>query len=127
MSLHPTQYAQVLRKRMLAANSQAYLVNTGWNGSGKRISIRDTRAIIDAILDDSIEHHATSNLPIFNLAIPNVIKNVDPQVLDPRLTYANPEAWDVKAKNLAEQFIGNFVKFTDVKNGEVLVSAGPQL
>ncbi|MBN24879.1 MAG: phosphoenolpyruvate carboxykinase (ATP) [Alteromonadaceae bacterium] len=127
LSLHPTQYAQVLRKRMLAANSQAYLVNTGWNGSGKRISIRDTRAIIDAILDDSIEHHATSNLPIFNLAIPNVIKNVDPQVLDPRLTYANPEAWDVKAKNLAEQFIGNFVKFTDVKNGEVLVSAGPQL
>jgi phosphoenolpyruvate carboxykinase (ATP) len=127
LSLHPTQYAQVLRKRMQAVNAQAYLVNTGWNGSGKRISIKDTRAIIDAILDDSIEHHPTATLPIFNLTIPCTIKDVSAQVLDPRNSYASSDDWQVKAENLAGQFISNFEKFTDVANGEALVSVGPQL
>jgi phosphoenolpyruvate carboxykinase (ATP) len=127
LSLHPTKYAEVLRKRMQASGAQAYLVNTGWNGSGKRISIKDTRAIIDAILDDSIELHPTSNLPIFNLLIPNSIKGVDAKVLDPRNTYQSAEQWQVKAHDLAGQFISNFVKFTDVKNGAALVAVGPQL
>jgi phosphoenolpyruvate carboxykinase (ATP) len=127
LSLHPTKYAEVLRKRMQASGAQAYLVNTGWNGSGKRISIKDTRAIIDAILDDSIELHPTSNLPIFNLLIPNSIKGVDAKVLDPRNTYQSAQQWQVKAHDLAGQFISNFVKFTDVKNGATLVSVGPQL
>ena len=127
LSLHPTTYAKVLRKRMHAANAQAYLINTGWNGTGKRISIKDTRAIIDAILDDSIEQHATINLPIFNLVIPKVIDGVDAQVLDPRRTYTNSQEWQVKANDLAQQFINNFVKFTDVENGQTLVAAGPQL
>jgi phosphoenolpyruvate carboxykinase (ATP) len=127
LSLHPTKYAEVLRKRMQASGAQAYLVNTGWNGSGKRISIKDTRAIIDAILDDSIEQHPTSNLPIFNLLIPNSIEGVEAKVLDPRNTYQSAEQWQVKAHDLAGQFISNFVKFTDVKNGAALVAVGPQL
>jgi phosphoenolpyruvate carboxykinase (ATP) len=127
LSLHPTKYAEVLRKRMQASNAQAYLVNTGWNGTGKRISIKDTRAIIDAILDDSIEHHPTTNLPIFNLLIPNSIEGVDAKVLDPRNTYESADEWQVKAKDLAGQFINNFVKFTDVQNGASLVKVGPQL
>jgi phosphoenolpyruvate carboxykinase (ATP) len=127
LSLHPTKYAEVLRKRMQASGAQAYLVNTGWNGSGKRISIKDTRAIIDAILDDSIEHHSTSNLPIFNLLIPNTIQGVDAKVLDPRNTYGNTKQWQEKAQDLAGQFINNFVKFTDVSNGKALLAAGPKL
>lgn len=127
LSLHPTKYAEVLRKRMQASNAQAYLVNTGWNGTGKRISIKDTRAIIDAILDDSIEHHPTSNLPIFNLVIPNSIAGVDVKVLDPRNTYGSVDEWQGKAHDLAGQFINNFVKFTDVSNGKALVAVGPQL
>jgi phosphoenolpyruvate carboxykinase (ATP) len=127
LSLHPTKYAEVLRQRMQAANAQAYLVNTGWNGSGKRISIKDTRAIIDAILDDSIEQHASCNLPIFNLEIPKSIEGVDAKVLDPRNTYTSAADWEVKAENLAGQFIHNFVKFTDVSNGKTLVAVGPHL
>jgi phosphoenolpyruvate carboxykinase (ATP) len=127
LSLHPTQYAEVLRKRMLAAGAQAYLVNTGWNGSGKRISIKDTRAIIDAILDGSVEENPTNNLPIFNLATPSYIKDVDALVLDPRNSYSSVEDWNVKAQDLAGQFIDNFAKFTDVENGEALVSVGPQV
>ncbi len=127
LSLHPTKYANVLRKRMLASGARAYLVNTGWNGSGKRISIKDTRAIIDAILDDSIEQHTTENLPIFNLEIPCSIDGVSPEVLDPRHTYSKAEEWQTKAKSLATQFVENFEKFTDVENGAALVSSGPQL
>ncbi|MFT6951272.1 MAG: phosphoenolpyruvate carboxykinase (ATP) [Paraglaciecola sp.] len=127
LSLHPTKYAEVLRKRMLAAGAQAYLVNTGWNGSGKRISIKDTRAIIDAILDGSVEQHPTNNLPIFNLATPRYIKDVDALVLDPRNSYSSVKDWNVKAQYLAGQFIDNFAKFTDVENGEALVSVGPQV
>ena len=127
LSLHPTQYAQVLRSRMHASGAQAYLVNTGWNGSGKRISIRDTRAIIDAILDDSIEHHPTVQLPIFNLEIPTSMTDIDSQVLDPRHSYPNAAQWDAKARDLAQQFISNFEKFTDTQNGQSLVSVGPSL
>nr|WP_251106238.1 phosphoenolpyruvate carboxykinase (ATP) [Alteromonas stellipolaris] len=127
LSLHPTKYSEVLRQRMQAANTQAYLVNTGWNGSGKRISIKDTRAIIDAILNDSIEQHASSNLPIFNLVIPKSIEGVDAKVLDPRNSNDSSADWEVNAQNLAEQFISNFVKFTDVSNGKSLVAVGPQL
>jgi len=127
LSLHPTQYAEVLNQRMQAAGAQAYLVNTGWNGTGKRISIKATRAIIDSILDGSLDDTKTTTLPIFNLQIPSKIKNVDSAILDPRKTYTDPEEWQTKANKLAKLFVDNFVKFTDTENGQVLVSAGPQI
>lgn len=127
LSLHPTQYAEVLVKRMQASGATAYLVNTGWNGTGKRISLKDTRAIIDAILDGSISDAEGSNLPIFNLDIPTALPGVDSSILDPRNTYADASEWDTKAEKLAGLFIDNFVKFTDTDEGAALVSAGPQL
>ena len=126
LSLHPTQYAEVLVKRMQAAGAQAYLVNTGWNGTGKRISIKDTRAIIDAILNGSLDNAETFTLPMFNLQIPTALPGVDPQILDPRSTYGSPEQWQEKADQLAKLFIENFEKYTDTPAGAALVAAGPQ-
>ncbi|WP_076589092.1 phosphoenolpyruvate carboxykinase (ATP) [Vibrio ostreicida] len=127
LTLHPTKYAEVLVKRMEDAGAEAYLVNTGWNGSGKRISIQDTRAIIDAILDGSIEQAQTKHIPIFNLEVPTALHDVDSNILDPRDTYAEPEQWESQAKDLAKRFINNFDKYTDNAEGKALVSAGPQL
>lgn len=128
LSLHPTKYAEVLGKRMAASGAEAYLVNTGWNGSGKRISIKATRAIIDAILDGSIENAEFVQLPYFNLAMPTALHGVDDvSILDPRNTYANAAEWELKAKDLAKRFIDNFVKFTDNDEGKALVAAGPLL
>ena len=127
LSLHPTQYAEVLGKRMADSGAEAYLVNTGWNGTGKRISIKATRAIIDAILDGSIENAEFVQLPYFNLAMPTHLPGVEDGILDPRATYSNPADWDVKAKNLAQRFVDNFAKFTDNAEGKALVAAGPQL
>ncbi|HCF78575.1 MAG TPA: phosphoenolpyruvate carboxykinase (ATP), partial [Glaciecola sp.] len=127
LSLHPTKYAQVLEKRMQASGAQAYLVNTGWNGTGERISIKATRAIIDAILDGSIDDAPTQIIPIFNLTVPTELAGVEPSVLDPRGTYPDRQVWDNKANNLASLFIDNFSKFTDTDNGVSLVAAGPQL
>lgn len=128
LSLHPTQYAEVLGKRMEAAGAEAYLVNTGWNGTGKRISIKATRAIIDAILDGSIEDAEFINLPYFNLSVPTSLNGVeDSSILDPRQTYADQNDWDVKARDLAARFVANFEKFTDNDEGKALVAAGPQL
>ena len=127
LSLHPTKYGQELVRKMEANNAEAYLVNTGWNGTGKRISIQDTRGIIDAILDGSIEKAETKFMPIFNLEVPTALPNVDPAILDPRDTYADKAEWDTKANDLAELFIKNFVMYTDNDKGKSLVSAGPQL
>ncbi|MGL5597255.1 MAG: phosphoenolpyruvate carboxykinase (ATP) [Aeromonas sp.] len=127
LSLHPTKYGQELVKRMEAAGADAYLVNTGWNGTGKRISIEDTRAIIDAILDGSIEKAQTTVLPIFNLTIPTALHDVNPTILDPRDTYADPAQWECKAHDLAKRFIKNFERFTDNDEGKHLIAAGPQL
>jgi phosphoenolpyruvate carboxykinase (ATP) len=127
LSLHPTKYGQELVKKMEAHGAEAYLVNTGWNGTGKRISIQDTRGIITAILDGSIENAPTKNLPVFNLEIPTELKGVDTKVLDPRDTYADAAEWDTKAQDLAGRFIKNFVKYTDNAEGKALVAAGPQL
>ncbi|CDG15792.1 phosphoenolpyruvate carboxykinase (ATP) [Xenorhabdus doucetiae] len=127
LSLHPTQYAQVLVKRMQSSGAKAYLVNTGWNGTGKRISIKDTRAIIDAILNGDIEDADTIQLPIFDLAVPTTLPGVETNILDPRNTYADKSAWDVKAKDLAQRFIDNFDKYTDTAAGAALVKAGPKL
>ncbi|MFA0415250.1 phosphoenolpyruvate carboxykinase (ATP) [Vibrio renipiscarius] len=127
LTLHPTKYAEVLVKRMEAAGAEAYLVNTGWNGSGKRISIQDTRAIIDAILDGSIENAKTTHIPIFNLEVPMALPGVDPAILDPRDTYVDPLQWESKAHDLAQRFINNFDKYTDNAEGKSLVAAGPQL
>lgn len=127
LTLHPTQYAEVLVKRMEDAGAEAYLVNTGWNGTGKRISIQDTRAIIDAILDGSIDKANTKQIPIFNLTIPTSLPGVDPTILDPRDTYTDPLQWQSKAEDLADRFITNFDKYTDTQEGQQLVAAGPQL
>jgi phosphoenolpyruvate carboxykinase (ATP) len=127
LTLHPTQYGKELVKRMDAAGSKAYLVNTGWNGTGKRISIKDTRRIIDAILDGSIEHAPTKMIPYFNLEVPTELHDVDPGILDPRDTYADPAEWDRKARGLSQRFIANFEQFTDNKEGRALVASGPQL
>ena len=112
---------------MKASNATAYLVNTGWNGTGKRISIKDTRAIIDAILDGSMDRAETSVIPMFNLEIPKALPNVDTNILDPRNTYAKPEEWEAKARDLAGRFIKNFEKFTGNELGKSLVAAGPRL
>lgn len=127
LSLHPTKYGEELVKKMEEHGAEAYLVNTGWNGTGKRISIKDTRAIIDAILDGSIEKAETKIIPVFNLEVPTALHDVDPNILDPRDTYANPKEWEEKAKDLASRFIKNFEKYTDNEEGKALVAAGPQL
>ena len=127
LSLHPTKYGQELVKRMEASGAQAYLVNTGWNGTGKRISIKDTRAIIDAILDGSIESAETITIPYFNLDVPTALHDCDSNILDPRDTYSGPAEWESKAVDLAQRFINNFEKFTDNSEGQALVAAGPQL
>lgn len=127
LSLHPTQYAEVLIKRMQASGAHAYLVNTGWNGTGKRISIKDTRAIIDAILNDTLDAAHKKILPIFNLAIPTSLPGVSQQILDPRDTYSDPTEWETKANDLAQRFITNFEKYTDTPAGKALVPAGPKI
>lgn len=127
LTLHPTQYADVLVKRMKAAGAKAYLVNTGWNGTGKRISIKNTRAIIDAILSGDIDKAAKHTLPVFNLAIPHELPGVDSHILDPRNTYDNVAQWQEKAEDLAGRFINNFDKYTDTPAGQTLISAGPSL
>ena len=127
LSLHPTQYAEVLQKRMEAAGAEAYLVNTGWNGTGKRISIKATRAIIDAILDGSIDNAETEIVPLFNLEVPKSLEGVEGDILDPRNTYEDASVWTDKATDLAKRFVDNFDKFTDTENGKALVAAGPKL
>ena len=127
LSLHPTKYAEELVKKMEKNDATAYLVNTGWNGTGKRISIKDTRAIIDAILDGSIEKAETKNIPYFDFKVPVALHDVNSGILDPRDTYATPEEWNEKAKELAELFIHNFEKFTHNEAGKALVAAGPRI
>ena len=112
---------------MEKTGAKAYLVNTGWNGTGKRISIRDTRGIIDAILDGSINSAPTKKIPYFDFEVPTALPGVDPAILDPRDTYADAAQWDEKAKDLAARFIKNFAKFTGNEAGKALVVAGPQL
>ena len=127
LTLHPTQYAQVLKDRMQASGAQAYLVNTGWNGTGKRISIKATRAIINSILNGSLDKADTTSLPIFNLQIPSHVEGVEAAILDPRKTYQDEQIWSAKANKLGALFVDNFVKFTDTEDGQKLVAAGPQL
>ncbi|TVZ38490.1 phosphoenolpyruvate carboxykinase (ATP) [Alteromonadaceae bacterium 2753L.S.0a.02] len=127
LTLHPVKYGQELVARMNAVGATAYLVNTGWNGTGKRISIKDTRGIIDAILDGSVDTVESKSVPIFNLEVPTSLPGVDSGILDPRDTYANEADWEEKAKKLAQLFIDNFAKFTDNDEGKRLVEAGPQL
>ena len=127
LELHPTKYAEELVKRMEANGSRAFLVNTGWNGSGKRISIKDTRGIIDAILDGSIEKSETKKIPYFNFEVPTSLPGVDDKILDPRDTYEDVSVWEEKAKDLAGRFIKNFAKYEGNAAGKALVSAGPKL
>lgn len=127
LELHPTKYAEELVKRMKQSGAKAYLVNTGWNGTGKRISIKDTRGIIDAILDGSINKSETKTIPYFNFEVPTSLPGVDPKILDPRDTYADASEWETKAKDLASRFQKNFVKYTSNEAGKALVPFGPQL
>ena len=114
-------------KKMEKSGAKAYLVNTGWNGTGKRISIKDTRGIIDAILDGSIDKAPTKTIPFFNFVVPTTLPGVDSNILDPRDTYANASEWESKAKDLSERFIKNFKKFEGNEAGKALVAAGPKL
>ena len=127
LELHPTKYGEELVKRMEQSGAKAYLVNTGWNGSGKRISIKDTRGIIDAILNGEVNKAPTKMIPFFNLEVPTELPGVDTGILDPRDTYADPEIWNEKAKDLAGRFIKNFRKYEYNEKGKSLVAAGPVL
>ena len=127
LELHPTKYAEELVKKMEKSGAKAYLVNTGWNGTGKRISIRDTRGIIDAILNHSIDAAPTKTIPYFNFVVPTQLEGVDPNILDPRDTYADASQWEEKAKDLAARFIKNFKKYESNEAGKALVAAGPKL
>ena len=127
LELHPTKYAEELVKKMKKSGAKAYLVNTGWNGTGKRISIKDTRGIIDAILNGDILNAPTKKIPYFDFEVPTSLPGVDPKILDPRDTYANPSDWDNKAKDLASRFIKNFVKYETNPAGKALVKAGPKV
>ncbi|NIG22175.1 phosphoenolpyruvate carboxykinase (ATP) [Pantoea sp. Al-1710] len=127
LTLHPTQYSDVLVKRMEAAGAKAYLVNTGWNGSGKRISLKDTRAIINAILAGELDDVAMETLPVFNLQMPVTLEKVDDAILDPRRSWPDEAAWHEAAQGLAQRFVTNFEKYTDNDAGKALVQAGPQL
>ncbi|MCR5736803.1 MAG: phosphoenolpyruvate carboxykinase (ATP) [Eubacterium sp.] len=127
LELHPTKYAEELVKKMEKSGAKAYLVNTGWNGTGKRISIKDTRGIIDAILNGDINNAPTKQIPIFNFEVPTELPGVDPAILDPRDTYADASGWEAKAVDLATRFNKNFVKYTGNEAGKALVPAGPQL
>ena len=127
LTLHPTKYAEVLVKRMQAAGAEAWLVNTGWNGTGKRISLKDTRAIINAILSGELAQTETRTLPIFNLEMPIAVSGIDAQILDPRNTWQDPALWESRALDLAQRFITNFEKYTDTPAGAALVAAGPQI
>ncbi len=127
LELHPTKYGEELVKKMEANGAKAYLVNTGWNGTGKRISIKDTRGIIDAILSGAINEADTKQIPVFGFQVPTALPGVDPKILDPRDTYANVADWQAKAEDLAGRFIKNFVKYTGNEAGKALVEAGPKL
>ena len=127
LELHPTKYGEELVKKMEANGAKAYLVNTGWNGTGKRITIKDTRGIIDAILNGDILNAPTKTIPVFNFEVPTALPGVDPAILDPRDTYADASEWETKAKDLASRFIKNFAKYTGNEAGKALVSAGPEV
>ena len=127
LELHPTKYAEELVKKMKVSGAKAYLVNTGWNGTGKRISIKDTRGIIDAILDGSINKAPTKKIPVFDFEVPTELPGVDPKILDPRDTYSDAKVWDEKAQDLASRFIKNFVKYESNEAGKALVKAGPKV
>ena len=126
LELHPTKYAEELVKRMEQSGAKAYLVNTGWNGSGKRISIKDTRGIIDAILNGDVLKAPTKKIPFFDFEVPTELPGVNPAILDPRDTYADSEEWNKKAKDLVERFIKNFAKYEGNAAGKALVAAGPK-
>ena len=127
MPMDPSVYANMLGERIEKYNTKVYLVNTGWNGTGKRISIKDTRGIIDAILNGAINKAPTKTIPYFNFEVPTELEGVDTGILDPRDTYADAAEWDVKAKDLAQRFIKNFAKYEGNEAGKALVAAGPQL
>ena len=127
LELHPTKYGQELVRKMEMSGAKAFLVNTGWNGTGKRISIKDTRGIIDAILNGDVNNAPTKMIPFFNFEVPTELPGVDPAILDPRDTYADPKVWEEKAKDLAGRFIKNFHKYESNEAGKALVEAGPKL
>ena len=127
LTLHPTMYAKTLIGKAKEHNAKVYLVNTGWNGTGKRISLKNTRAIIDAIIDGSIENAPTVHVPILNLVAPTALNNVDTEILDPRNTYADVTEWETKAKSLAAKYIKNFEQYCDNDDAKALIPSGPQL
>ena len=127
LTLHPTQYSSVLRARMEAYETQAYLINTGWDGSGKRYDLSFTRALVNAILETGLESTSFSKLPYFELWIPNEIPGLDSNLLDPRKSHSHIEVWNDRARDLAALFIKNFTRFADTHEGEKLSQHGPKI
>ncbi|GAA5093271.1 phosphoenolpyruvate carboxykinase (ATP) [Chryseobacterium ginsengisoli] len=127
LTLHPTMYSKTLIGKMKEHGAKAYLVNTGWNGTGKRISLKDTRAIIDSIIDGSIENAPKTRIPIMNLEVPTELPNVSEGILDPRNTYNDVAEWEEKAKDLAAKYIKNFDQYCNTEEGKKLIASGPQL
>jgi phosphoenolpyruvate carboxykinase (ATP) len=127
LTLHPTMYSKTLIEKMKKHGAKAYLVNTGWNGTGKRISLKNTRAIIDAIISGEIDTVETKIIPFLNVTIPTILPNINDKILDPRDTYKDTVEWEIKAKKLSQRYIENFKQYTNTEEGKRLVSAGPSI
>ncbi|MEZ3499844.1 phosphoenolpyruvate carboxykinase (ATP) [Pantoea sp. KPR_PJ] len=125
LTLHPTQYADILLKRVREAGAEAWLVNTGWNGQNQRMSLAHTRSIINAILNDDLTETPVNILPVFTLAVPAHVAGVPDEVLDPRTSWETPARWQAKAEELGAMFRANFARFADTETGQALQSAGP--
>ena len=128
LTLHPLKYAELLKSKIEQHDASVYLVNTGWIGGSassgaKRISIKDTRAMITAILDGSIEKCEFKREPIFNLSCPLSLNAVDPRILDPRSAWKNLSEYDMYSAKLVDLFVNNFKTYGDEVS--YLESAGP--
>ncbi|MBK0095787.1 phosphoenolpyruvate carboxykinase (ATP) [Erwinia sp. S63] len=127
LMLHPTQYADVLQEKVAQSDAEVWLVNTGWNGAGERLSLKDTRQIVNAILEGETGALREETLPIFGLAIPQEIAGVNVNTLDPRNGWASPAEWQEAAEKLAQLFINNFKQYSNNEAGARIAQAGPHL
>lgn len=125
--LHPTQYASVLEARMADTSAQAWLINTGWNSKGERLSLTNTRNIISAILNGSVSKTLYKEIPVFNLSVPDNIPGVDNNLLDPRNNWDSEKEWLEAANKLAQLFVNNFKQYSTTEAGKLLAFAGPDL
>lgn len=127
LPLHPTKYAEMLGEKMRKHNVNVWLINTGWSGgaygTGERIKLRYTRAMITAALTGKLNNVAYETHPIFGLAMPTSCEDVPAEILNPRNTWQDKTAYDHKANELAAAFVKNFEKFADFANEEIMAAA----